>query len=296
MNSVLPQYFVGVDGGGTSCRVAVSDASGSVLGRGTAGSSNITSDIDGALKNINLAIERAFDEAGIEDWTPQQINVVMGLAGANVDDAGLRLTNLTTFANCKVVTDPLIAHRGAFGPADGLLAIVGTGSAFLKIVGDAQRSYGGWGSRVGDLSSGAWIGRAAIENALLAYDAIRPMTDLSQQILSRSNGRGEDIAVHFAHAEPGGFAEFAPLVVEAAAKKDTAAVKIMLHAASDLNEALTAFNREHPVSICLWGGLAEVYAPLLSKDNAARLQRPQSTALDGALSLAIECFLHPHQR
>ncbi|PCJ89467.1 MAG: N-acetylglucosamine kinase [Hyphomicrobiales bacterium] len=290
MSFVLQQYLVGVDGGGTSCRVAVSDVSGTVLGRGMSGASNVTSDFEGAIANINLAVDNAFTEAGIANWSHGQVSAVLGLAGVNIGDAGERLTKQLDFAHCQIVPDTLIAHRGAFAGADGLLAIVGTGSAFLKIIGDEHHYFGGWGARVSDLASGAWLGRAVIESTLLAADGIRPFTDLAHKALSRFGGDAGALAISCAHAEPSDFAEYAPMVVDAAAQKDVAALKIMNQAAADLNEALHALNRENPVSICLWGGLAQVYAPLLSRENAARLQSPQTTALNGALSIAMERF------
>ncbi|HEX2147691.1 MAG TPA: N-acetylglucosamine kinase, partial [Pseudorhizobium sp.] len=33
----MAAYFVGIDGGGTSCRAAVADAQGRILGRGRSG-------------------------------------------------------------------------------------------------------------------------------------------------------------------------------------------------------------------------------------------------------------------
>ncbi len=48
----MPDFFIGIDGGGTSCRAAVATADGAVLGMAKSGPSNILTDLDGALNNI----------------------------------------------------------------------------------------------------------------------------------------------------------------------------------------------------------------------------------------------------
>ncbi|MET0172534.1 MAG: BadF/BadG/BcrA/BcrD ATPase family protein, partial [Agrobacterium vaccinii] len=47
----MQRYLVGVDGGGTSCRAAVADVNGQILGRGKSGASNIMSAPDQAILN-----------------------------------------------------------------------------------------------------------------------------------------------------------------------------------------------------------------------------------------------------
>ena len=56
----MTKYAIGIDGGGTSCRAAVADATGRILGRGRAGAANIMSDASGALENIVAATRSAF--------------------------------------------------------------------------------------------------------------------------------------------------------------------------------------------------------------------------------------------
>ncbi|MFN7027514.1 MAG: N-acetylglucosamine kinase, partial [Pseudorhizobium sp.] len=45
----MEKYFIGIDGGGTSCRAAVAGRDGRILGRGRSGASNILTDPDTAL-------------------------------------------------------------------------------------------------------------------------------------------------------------------------------------------------------------------------------------------------------
>ena len=52
------QIFVGVDGGGTGCRAVIGTAS-RVLGEGRGGPANATSDLNGAIRSVLDALNRA---------------------------------------------------------------------------------------------------------------------------------------------------------------------------------------------------------------------------------------------
>ncbi len=65
----MPDYFIGIDGGGTSCRAAVADASGQILGRARGGAANILTNLEGALGNIVSTAERPFARrVSISHW------------------------------------------------------------------------------------------------------------------------------------------------------------------------------------------------------------------------------------
>ena len=48
----MAELAIGIDGGGSSCRAAVADSMGNILGRGNAGPANILSDLESSLSNI----------------------------------------------------------------------------------------------------------------------------------------------------------------------------------------------------------------------------------------------------
>ena len=160
--------FLGIDGGGTGCRAAVADREGRVLGRGQGGSANIWTDPEGALASILAAAGSAAEEAGVE---PARLVAVLGLAGANMAGAGERLAGRLPFASVRIETDAVVALKGAVGAGDGITATLGTGSVFGVQRAGRTRIVGGWGFLLGDQGSGARIGRALLEAALLAHDA-----------------------------------------------------------------------------------------------------------------------------
>ena len=82
----MQRYLVGVDGGGTSCRAAVADADGKILGRGKSGASNIMSAPDQAIVNITDAARAAFADAGLDIGLLSHASAYLGLAGNNVEN------------------------------------------------------------------------------------------------------------------------------------------------------------------------------------------------------------------
>ncbi len=61
MNSDL--YFIGIDGGGTKCRVILQDKSGTQIGEGISGPANIMRDETLAKASIMEGIEKAIESA-----------------------------------------------------------------------------------------------------------------------------------------------------------------------------------------------------------------------------------------
>ncbi len=58
-----PKYYVGVDGGGTKCRVRLTNHLNDVLAECEGGSANIYSDFDSAVNEVNRLIAEAFTKA-----------------------------------------------------------------------------------------------------------------------------------------------------------------------------------------------------------------------------------------
>ncbi|HEU0222349.1 MAG TPA: BadF/BadG/BcrA/BcrD ATPase family protein, partial [Paracoccaceae bacterium] len=162
--------YLGVDGGGTGCRAAVADAEGRVLGRGEAASANIWTDPEGARANILAAARAALDAAGGGELT--DLRAVLGLAGANLPEAVARFAEALPFARTRIESDALVALKGALGDEDGITAAIGTGSVFGLQRHGVLRMIGGWGFQLGDQGSGARMGRALYEAALLAHDGM----------------------------------------------------------------------------------------------------------------------------
>ncbi|MBX4888534.1 MULTISPECIES: N-acetylglucosamine kinase [Rhizobium] len=284
----MTELAIGIDGGGTSCRAAVADKDGNILGRGKAGPANILSDLENALVNIVESARQALSDAGLDAEVVTSVVSVVGVAGANVMDYGQRIERALPFAEGRVVTDALISLQGALGDADGIVGAFGTGSVYNARRGGSMNGIGGWGFIVGDQASGARLGRDLMERSLLAHDRVRPASPVTEAVMAEYGDDPERI-VNFAHtARPTDFARYAPMVFRHAAEGDAVAVDIVRNAATAIGESLDALLWPECPSICLLGGLAEAYEPWLSERYKPLLAKPKNDALQGAVELAVK--------
>lgn len=70
----MTELAIGIDGGGSSCRAAVADRTGKILGRGTAGPANILSNLEGSLENIILSAKEALRDAALAPETVSSVS------------------------------------------------------------------------------------------------------------------------------------------------------------------------------------------------------------------------------
>src|SRR5258706_13986996 len=75
------QFYIGVDGGGTSCRARIEDADGRLLGQGTAGPATTRIGADRAMQAGRAASMGAPIDAGLPPGPPAETNAAGGLAG-----------------------------------------------------------------------------------------------------------------------------------------------------------------------------------------------------------------------
>lgn len=282
-------FVVGIDGGGTSCRAAVADASGKVLGRAKGGPSNIRSDFDNALANIVDCTRAAFGEAGLDPARIGEASAVLGLAGANVGDYKARLEVALPFRANRIESDALIALEGAIGPGDGAIGVLGTGSVYLARRGEEVRGIGGWGFMVGDQGSGAKLGWDLLQETLLTHDGVHTGSALADVIMQRFGNDPSAVVEFTTNAKPADYGTFAPLVFENAGK-DAVADRVLGRALVQVEEALDALKLIEGERLCLLGGLAPLYAVRLPERHRRKLQHPLQDALGGAVSLAARVF------
>ncbi len=283
-------FVIGIDGGGTGCRAVLADMSGKPLGTGRAGAANIMTGFDAARKSIIAAAEAAIADAGLDRQVIEEASAFLGLAGANIGDYSSRISDILPFRQSRIATDAEISMQGAIGDGDGVVAIIGTGSVFVCRLNNVVRTVGGWGFTVGDLGSGARLGRALLQESLLAYDGIHEGSELTRRVLANFEDSPQTL-VEYAHtALPGEFGKFAPLVFELAGKQDPIAMRLVGRAVSDLEETLDALISDNDLPICMLGGLGGVYRDLLGERFRIRVRPPRGDAASGALALAVKHF------
>lgn len=270
------RLFLGLDGGGTGCRAVLTDADGTVLGRGEGGPANVMSDPDGAVAAL-----RACAAAALGEYDPAQVTAVLGLAGANTSNAAEWLPPLLPFGRVRVVQDAQTAAAGALGVEDGIVAAMGTGSVFIRQLGGEVVTIGGWGPILGDEGSGNWLGRRFLAHVLRASDGLAAETPLTRATIARHAGRSG--IVGFARTASG--ADFAAEARHIQSDiDDPAAQELLADAAQIVAQSIAVLQQKGPLPVAFTGGLGPLYARLLQGRWPQR--EPLGSPLDGALRLA----------
>ena len=279
--------LLGVDGGGTHCRVRARYADGRPIGEAAGGTANILAGLASAVSSILAVADAALAKGGLGRDDFSRCFAGLGLAGANVPSlAETLLAEPLPFAARALESDAVVACRGAHGEADGAIAILGTGTAYVVRASGAFTSIAGWGLAVSDGGSGADLGRRALAAALLAFDGIGPASELTEAMLNRFD-RDPGRLVEFADAaRPRDFGGFAPLVLDGADAGDRIAGDIVAAGLASVEPALRRLQALGATRIALLGGLAARYRPRLSADLGSVIIEPAGDAMDGALRLA----------
>lgn len=281
------RLYLGVDGGGTRCRVRIADASGEVLGEAVGGGANTRLGIDHVFSEIISAATLALSNAGLDDSYLSSLHAGLGLAGLPLErERKLAQSYAHPFASICFATDAYTACLGAHDGANGAILIIGTGTCGQAIINDKQLSVAGWGFEVSDLGSGARIGRNAIETSLLAHEGLVEKSDLTVAVMEKFENNPENIVVFAETARPSDYGAFCPLVFEAEDAGDKTATTIVNFAVNaNLNvlRRLVAFGAPH---LTLMGGLAEQMAKRMPADIADLLVPAKYDAMHGAILLA----------
>ncbi|HEX7022948.1 MAG TPA: BadF/BadG/BcrA/BcrD ATPase family protein, partial [Trueperaceae bacterium] len=271
--------FVGVDGGGTSCRAVVAGASGGPLGQGQAGSANpYAVGVPAAWAAVREAVAAALAAAQLPSASQGRLVACLGLAGVDRPrDRQAFLADGHPFAALHLVNDTHVALVGALGGASGALLVAGTGSiAYAVDAAGHQYRAGGWGLAIGDEGSGAYLGREAVRAAFWAHDGRGPKTELSDALLERWGPTMDDVLEHVRVAKPGDFGQFAPAVLAAAGRGDEIACRLQRQALEHLSALLAALDRRYPpgpLAFALAGSLAAALLPDILQRAPARFRQ-----------------------
>lgn len=236
--------WMGIDGGGTSLRVVVTDDDMRVVAQSEGTYANPSSiGHSEAEKRIRTLVRHTLERAGLS--TVDAVGI--GIAGASNEhaEAWLRACIQPVVPSADVVpsSDMEIALVGGTGRLDGILLLAGTGSGALGVHPDGRRQrVGGWGHLIGDEGSGYWIGTRALQtvtawaDGYLNTDTALPPRILEHLQLSKPYGL---IKWRYQHANQRDVAALAPLVLDLAASGDATATSIVVDAARHLAQMAT---------------------------------------------------------
>ena len=304
----MTPLLLGLDGGGTQTRVAVSTLDGTIVGSGEAGACNLAAVAPSeALAAAVTAAEAALTQAGA---MRSDIGALCaGVAGVSyVERRRLFHDGLqNAFPNARVIVEPdyAIALTGATSGAPGVIVIAGTGSAAYgeNAAGECHKT-GAYGYLIDDAGSGYGVGRAALAAALRAADGTGEATSLSRRLLETL---GLDSLADIVPGVYGGslsrvqIASLSRVVTTAALADDDSVARSLLmraggalaHLVHGVTQRLFA-ETDAPFPICTIGGLwnagdilTDVFTRSLHRFAPnALLTPPHQSPVDGALRRA----------
>jgi N-acetylglucosamine kinase-like BadF-type ATPase len=244
-------YFLGVDGGGTKTRFALTDADGKLVAEATLGTSyHPEVGIDGVRGVLAAGIADVLAKAGIS--CAQIHHAFFGLP-AHGEDVGITpaLDALPRVIlghdHYTVDNDMVCGWAGSLGCEDGINIVAGTGS-----IGYGQRHgrgarAGGWGEHFSDEGSAYWIAMQGLNAFSRMSDGRAPKGPLHDLVSQALNLRQDlDLCAHVygtSARSRGELAQLSPLVSQAAAMGDTAALAIFSRAGSELAQIAFALRQ-----------------------------------------------------
>ncbi len=310
----MPRYYLGVDGGGTNCRVRLADENLVTLAEVRNGRSNLQiDDGDPAYKAISDGTRDVFAAAGIDYAETANTYACFGMAGGRMDSARAEFAARPwPFAGVKVYDDIDIAHAGALGGDEGGVVIIGTGSAAMSIVGGKRYQTGGWGFHIGDQMSGAILGRELARYSVEAADGLveaSPLTEavigmlggdnqavmtwsfateMDLTLLSRDGSEGcDDALIGRAPAEYG---KLMPLFIEHFDKGDPVARRMMDIQLGYIDTYVRWFKNHGAEVMAIVGGFGQRLFPILQDRYGDFVALPKFEPLHGAVILARQNF------
>jgi glucosamine kinase len=310
----VSRYYLGVDGGGTNCRIRLADENLVTLAEVKNGRANLQIDAgEPAYKAISDGTRDVFAAAGIDYAETANTFACFGMAGGRMDTARAEFAARPwPFAGVRVYDDIDIAHAGALGGGEGGVIIVGTGSAAMAVVNGQRLQAGGWGFPIGDQMSGAILGRELVRYAVEAEDGLveaSPLTtavierlggdnqavmtwsfasDMDLKIISRDGSEGcDDALIGRAPAEYG---QLMPLFIEHYDRGDAVAKKMMDIQLGYVDTYANWFKRHGATVMAVVGGFGQRLFPIFQQRYGDFVALPQFEPLHGAVILAKQNF------
>lgn len=280
-------YYVGIDGGGTSCRARIRDEQGNFIGEAKSGSANIMLGAEIAMESILDSITQAAQQGGLSEKQFAQMHLGLALAGAEHKSSWQKFMALShPFASIVLNTDAYGACVGAHNGDDGAIMIAGTGSCGIYLQGSEQHVVGGREFPISDQGGGAVMGLRLIQQVLLAEDGIGEKTPLAEHVMAHFDNDVDQIVEWSKTALPRDYGQFSPAIFKHAERGDSLAITMLKQTAADVEMFLVALNRKGATRICLMGSIAERIKAWLSPPVQNWVVTPQFDAIEGALMFA----------
>lgn len=284
--SVMIDFLIGVDGGGSATRALLARADGVAIGRGQAGPSALGQGIPQAWSQVELAVRKAFDSARLP--VPAWEGCALGAGLSGVSNRPWRdafVARNPGFGRLVAETDSFIMLLGAHGGRPGAIVAAGTGSMGEVLRPDGSRStVGGWGFPVSDEGSGAWLGLRAVRVAQCALDGRANAGPLARHVWTVCGGDRDTLQAWCDGAGQFAFAQLAPAVFDCEAS-DPAAAHLLSRAVNALEAIALAIDPQGRLPLAVCGSVGRRLAGRLSPAVRSRLVDAAAGPAAGALTL-----------
>jgi N-acetylmuramic acid 6-phosphate etherase len=286
---VSKQLILGIDGGATKTNWALCEMTPHALrpiqeGRLGPGSMKLLE--PSALRRLLSVLPRKVSRVGVYlagCATLQDRRLLQDIASSVWPDAAIR-----------VGSDRESGFAAAFGNADGITIIAGTGSAVTGRYAGSEDRAGGWGHLLGDSGGGYDLAIRALRRVLFDFDTGRLITDLAREIL-RTLGLNtlRELTTWAQTAQKNDLARLTPLLFE----HETEAGEILRDGADALARLTAAVTRRlafRRPPVQLMG--ASFGAAFLAADAASLVPSQADALAESSLHRAITEQSNPRSR
>jgi N-acetylglucosamine kinase-like BadF-type ATPase len=301
-------YIIGIDGGGTKTECVLSDSKLNIIAKCTGEGSNLL--IAGRYKvnkRLYVLVNKCLKENKLK--FENLAAIIIGTAGAGrIKDAENLRKSFVKFLKSRginfkklyVFSDARIAIEGAFSGKPGSILIAGTGSIiFGKDKNGKIHRVGGFGRIIGDEGSGFSIGRKGLNAVSKELDGRGKPTLITKLLKQKFNITDADKLISEIYKNNFYIASAAPLVLSAAGRKDTEALRIIEEEINELILHISAMKKKLSVqelNLSLIGGLIDkdnIYSKKLKKKIALSFQKikitkPENSPAVGAVLMSKE--------
>ena len=243
--------YLGVDGGGTKTAYALVDAAGRLRASHVGATiAHLADGLEAARARLTEGLEAVLAQAEANRGDIDYAFVGLPAYGEDSEmTAALDALPVAVLApdRYRCGNDMVCSWAGSLACADGISVIAGTGSMAYGEYAGRQARCGGWGELIGDEGSAYWIAREGM-NLFSRMSDGRAARGTLYRLVRERLGLESDLylcaRIYGASADRrAAFAQFAPLVHEAAQAGDAEVASIFARGAGELVACVVATHR-----------------------------------------------------
>ncbi|MBP1926636.1 N-acetylglucosamine kinase-like BadF-type ATPase [Sedimentibacter acidaminivorans] len=253
------EYLIGIDAGGTKSELIAYDLEFNPIYFNVGGFGNPSIDLDTAIKNISVLIDKCLQEHGDNKC----IFIAAGIAGVgtgNYKNVVESYINNTYSIDNVILNDAEMAAKAYLGNGDGIVSIAGTGASVYVQKDNLGEVIGGWGHILGDKGSGYHTVIEAFIRITDQIDNNNNFDNLSIELLKAIGAKNaSDVKKFIYNNQKNKIGALFPKIVELSKIGDEIAIKLLQNAGKYLADstiiASRKFGGDSKVVIGLKGGV-----------------------------------------